>query len=291
MPDIWMTELKDFSDCPQKWASKWKRRLRDKTRKDAAMPLKLGTSIHAGLEHGMITGDWAGVSNAALTKAFEQDIHDAEEIEKISAAINKIPDWLKEVKNPHAEQELRLEINSPDHLLLTRPYLAGKPDLWWIDDTGAHVLELKTTADHAKNRLRTLTDYDMQLRGYATLLYMIARVDPEYLQEWPRGLPVNYQYLVLSWRGQVGESGWMELGPAQAEAIWDHMCQQVGAMTVLSTIGMTPMNRGAMCKYCIYDPVCSTLLTGGDPADIIEAKYRVSEHKQERTESNDTTEV
>jgi len=32
-------------------------------------------------------------------------------------------------------------------------------------------------------------------------------------------------------------------------------------------------------------------LTGGDPADIIDAKYRVSEHKQERTESNDTTEV
>ena len=61
MPDVWMTELKDFTDCPQKWSAKWKRRLRDKDRKDAAMPLKLGTSIHSGLEHGMISGDWDGV--------------------------------------------------------------------------------------------------------------------------------------------------------------------------------------------------------------------------------------
>jgi len=46
-----------------------------------------------------------------------------------------------------------------------------------------------------------------------------------------------------------------------------------------------------MCKYCIYDPVCTTVLTGGDPEDIIDAKYRVSEHRQEQVESNDTTEV
>ena len=44
---------------------------------------------------------------------------------------------------------------------------------------------------------------------------------------------------------------------------------------VIQERSATYMHRSFMCRFCPFDPVCETALTGGDVSDILQAKYVV----------------
>ena len=275
---VWVTELNDFEECLQKWEYKWGQRLRVAETVKVDERLTMGSSIHKGMEAGLLLGwDEAGVAAQVYGEEHELSL---EALDKVSLAISMVPLWLKQVSNPQCE--LPLSISSDVSLSYHRPedfiVLSGKPDLWWVDNEGGHVVELKSTADHAKNRLRNLNEFDTQLPRYASMLWKTAREEGDLLSAWPGGMPIEYQYLVLSWRGQVAESGWRVLGDSEAAFCIQQMNQAVFNMQALR---YHPMHRSKMCTWCSYNPVCETLLTGGDAGDIIDTKYEVRPRRVE----------
>jgi hypothetical protein len=273
--NVWVTELSDYEECLQKWQYKWADRLRIAETQKVDERLTMGSSIHKGMEAGLLLG-WDEASVAAQVYGEEHELS-LEALDKVSLAISMVPLWLKQVANPQCE--LPLTINTEPPYDKYNNTLSGKPDLWWVDDEGGHVVELKSTADHAKNRLRNLNDFDLQLPRYASMLWKKAREEGDLLSAWPGGMPIEYQYLVLSWRGQVAESGWKILGDAEATTCLAHMSQIVHNMTMFN---YHTMHRSKMCTWCAYNPICETLLTGGDANDIIDSKY---EFRPRRVES------
>ena len=239
-----VTEMAVWQECPLKWWYKYHERARSEIPEQTG-PMLSGAAIHAGLETALL-GDKS--SEAAWLGAQHFFGDNEEGLAKfgpgVKRALMAAPKWLWEVKVPQVELKLEETWGRDKHVVV------GKPDLWWVDGTGAHIVEFKSTSDEPS---RKLMDYQ-PLGNPQPLRYAVL------VEKYLKGtMPMYVRHLIFSTQGKMFEGAEAPVSRKVLEREETEMREILGKM-----MGPPIWHRSWQCGRCAYREVDEVRVTGGD---------------------------
>ena len=266
------SELATWNDCRRKWSYRYGDRIEPVDQSKPA-PLASGIVVHHVIE--TICRDFPGeipdptdIKVRALDR-LEFEFRDNYEPEKqvfkflpgVIRALGKVPDWVWK-----ADWFVERDISGlfPD---FDRPYveLHGRPDMFRLVDglsTGyevdkVEIIDVKTTQTEPLEFLL----WSPQLRYYAAVLQ----------QMYPNRL-ITYRYLCLPTQGNspAPQSPAWPFTPAQHK---EAIAEIVDLATSFCQVDIEPRYSRA-CSFCEFAPICKGIITGADPASIVEELYQ-----------------
>lgn len=274
---ISITEIEDWQTCRMKWYYKYVMKLRPQPN-DAMGPQVSGMAIHKGIEVALLTAKPAQRPSAAVAAAKTFLASYGEDIagrfgRGVETALGGVILWNLDLP----QSEARYEVSYGDFSVV------GRPDVWWYDGVGIHVVDFKSTSKDEDDRLYKLQTWNMQPRYYAVLV-------ADWLAQQPHDPAVSYDKIpiytnhhVLSTRGHhaygVEQPVHQHLGSlrmALRERAWQVAQDKERAQHIPPNF-WGDASVGVHCAWCDFAAIDEMHLTGGDVEDIIRSEYGLKE--------------
>lgn len=254
MRRVSVTELEVWQQCRLKWEYKYRRKLRPRPSATPS-PLISGSAVHFGVEAGLAGQDAAASALVALRRYGEET---AAKYERgVLTALGGVPEWVWGVKLP--QTEMKLEVVYGEEVTVV-----GKPDLWYLDDEGIHVVEFKTSGTDERARLERYETWNPQPLRYLALLSRVL----------PLSYPTYSRHILLSTRGRhaVGEE---EL--VSKERLVEVEREMVEIACEVGMLPLSPHWLGGGCDWCEFRSVDEVRFKGKGAAAAIEQELEKEE--------------
>ena len=255
-----ITEMGVWQRCHLQWHYQYRLRLKSKTA--VLNPYMLsGSAVHFGIEAGLLLGPQAA-EDAAVTY-LKAEVGDKGEryVKGVSHALKGIPEWAWRVASPQSEMKLTIEVGQVT--------IVGKPDLWWVDDDGLHVVEFKSTSKNPSEKLREYERWNQQPWRYAVLLRAFL--------PGLRDIQTGVKHVVLSTNEESVEGEEIPCTPARLRLVEETMVQLAQEVGIEPIVGVF---EPFICEGCNFADLDEVLLTGGDWRDKIAREFVERERKQ-----------
>ena len=265
-----VTELIDFQDCHRKWALRHQMRLQPKKRPPN---LASGTVVHEAIGLTLASKEYLGVGHVPymlpeklLLQEFKTDedsglANSKKYLPGVKHALEQCPDWLWE-SVWHVESPLSMPVPVPG--LSEELTLVGRPDLYRElttseGDPVIELVEIKTTNNDPLDYLL----WNAQHRYYAT---MLQRGNPAAL--------VRFRYLCLPTQGKAKDHSPWVLTHRMYERTVEVLTRRCIAWSGANKeAALNEPNEANRCKWCDFNPICSTEIIGGSMESAIAADF------------------
>lgn len=268
MKTIRVTALDQYAKCPRSYRHMYVDGLKRRGEGNVPMALAVGGAAAAGMERALklkenpmtdaLIGATLHLQPIAPAASYDRWLEAAE------AVLRSLPAWLWEIELPVMEDELAVSYGDMT--------LTGHPDLWYVDDVGLHVIDLKTTSQkgsRAAERAESYHEFAPQTVRYLVLLR------DQY--EWLRDVPMYHRHILATYNGECFPN---YDKPISESALTRERAQMLDLVTRATTDTTYPQFRGLLCPYCEFAPICRAILTEGDGSYIMEEMY----HKEGQDE-------
>ena len=263
MERISVTELDEWQKCPHSFYLKgqgWRKRAAP-----PPDPLAVGSMVGLAVEARLTLGK-QHVAQALRTYQEKYDLVDRSDLhEQVMTCLDVMPEWVWEIQG--AVTEDHIEHRYATHWTGDFPHIVevvGRPDIWYVDEWGIHIVELKTCNVAYSGTARKLNDYAKYGAQPSRYAVLIRDAYPELDQ-----LAIDRRHVVVSRKGFAAASLPFELSDRAVDNARSDMLE-----LARQAVTSAPVHSfGPLCGWCEFSPVCEGYVNGQDTVGILKEHF------------------